>query len=267
MITRRNNTRFSLMICGSKGSGKSAFFNSLINKHVVKTAGSQEIDIYLLNLETENGTQKITFIDTPGFGDSMNDEPIHEMIVEYIKEQFDLHIEEETKIRRNAKFEDTRVHCMIYLIPATGHGLRQRDVAFLRKVSEIVNVIPVINKAEGMSNIELAEMKRLVNDQLRYYGIRVFDFENEFVDHSESDDMPLNDLVPFSSILPENTGEQARVRVHPSGVIEVDNPLHSDYSKLRDIVLQTHTNSLIEITDTELYEKYRSDALENILHE
>lgn len=267
MITRRNNTRFSLMICGSKGSGKSAFFNSLVNKHVVKGNQSGEIDIYLLNLETDNGSQKITFIDTPGFGGTMNDEKIHEMIVEYIKEQFDLYIEEETKIRRNPKFEDTRVHCMLYLIPGTGNGLKQRDIAFLKKVFQIVNVVPVINKVEGMTPTELAEVKQLINDQLKYYNINIFDFENEYVDPDALEGVLLNALIPFASVLPEKLGEQMRVRVHPSGIIEIDNPLHSDYARLRNSVLRTHTNSMIEITDTELYEKYRSDALENILQE
>lgn len=255
------------MVAGSKGCGKSAFFNSLVNKEIVKCSASTEIDLYLLNLDCDGAIQKLTFIDTPGFGDSMNDEDIQDSIVEYIKEQFDSYIEEETKIRRNAKYEDTRVHSLVYLIPATGNGLKQRDIAFLKKASRLVNVIPVISKSEGMTTREITAMKRLILEQLERYEIKIFDFENEDLLPQSIIDAKINTMVPFASVFPEKLGEDIRIRSHPNGIIEIDNPKHNDYSMMRDVLLNTHTEALIETTDSELYEKYRSDALENILQE
>lgn len=267
MITRRHNTRLSLMVCGAKGSGKSAFFNSLVNKDIVKQSGSKEIDIYILNLDCDGSIQKITLIDTPGFGDSMNDEALQDSIVDYIKDQFDSFIEEETKIRRNAKFEDTRVHCLVYLIPGTGHGLKERDIVFLRKVTGLVNIVPVISKAEGMTDSELVEVKSLVNDQLQHYRIKTFDFENESLLPNPVIEQGLNSILPFACVFPENIGEDLRIRDHPHRTVEIDNPSHNDYCRLRNVILNTHTEAFIEVTDTELYERYRSDALENILQE
>lgn len=267
MIARRHNTRFSLMVAGSCGSGKSTLLNSLVDREIVNIDPSTEINIYLLNLESDGNMQKITFIDTPGFGNSMNDEALQDSIVDYIKDQFDSYIEEETKIRRNAKYEDTRVHCLVYLIPATGNGLKQRDVEFLKKVSGLVNVIPILSKTEGMASKELQDAKTLVREQLSFYKIKVFDFENESIVLPAVIEQRLNSAIPFACVFPEETGEQPRIRTHQNAVVEVDNPAQCEYSKLRDALLSTHIEALIETTDSDLYEKYRSDALENILQD
>lgn len=267
MITRRNNRRFSLMVCGSKGSGKSALFNSLINKEIVGASGSKEVEVYIINLDCEGLFQKITFVDTPGFGDSMNDEELYNTVVEYIKNQFDIYIDEETKIRRNAKFEDTRVHCLIYLIPATGNGLKQRDIEFLKKINNLVNIIPVISKAEGYNSSELSSVKQLIKNQLEYYQINIFNFDNEDLIPTETVNERLNSYLPFSCVFPEKLNEESRTRNHYSGVIDVDDPSQNDYSRLRDAILQTHTEALIETTDTVLYENYRATTLENMIQE
>lgn len=267
MISRRHNAKFTIMVAGARGAGKSALFNSLVNKEIVKSVESKEIDIYLLNLDCEGRVQRISFIDTPGFGDSMNDEELQNSIVDYIKDQFDAFIQEETKIKRNAKFEDTRVHCLVYLIPATGFGLKQRDVVFLKKVSGLVNIVPVISKSEGMKVFELEEAKRLIMDQLAHYKIKLFDFENEYLLPLTTVEQKLNSIIPFSCVFPERIGEDVLVRNHTNGLIEIENPEHNDYCKLKEALLNTHTDAFIETTNTDLYENYRSDALESILQE
>lgn len=266
MIIKRQNSRFIVMAVGSKGSGKSALFNSLINKEIVKTCPTSEIEIYILNLDFGGTSQKICFIDTPGLGLTIDDSELQDSIIDYIKDQFDSYIEEETKIRRNVKYEDTRVHCLVYLILATGNGLKQRDIAFLKKACNYANIIPIISKTEGMTKSEIADMKKLIKRQLEFYKIRIFDFNNSCESESAEGDTT-NRLVPFACVFPEKVGEEQRIRKHPMFVCEVDNPAQSDYSKLRDALLSTHIGSLIEVTDSELYESYRADALENILHE
>lgn len=267
MIMRRHNTRFSIMAAGSKESGKTVFFNSLINKEVIKTYASPEIDIYLLNLDCDGVLQKITFIDTPGFGNSMDDKALQDSVVEYIKDQFDSYIEEETKIRRNTKYEDTRVHCLLYFISSSGKGLKQRDVAFLKRVSGLVNIIPVVSRAEGLTESEIAEVKSLIRDQLGFYSIKTFDFENEYFVPQPIIDQQLNLVTPFTCVFPEKMDECTRIRNHVCGVVEVDNPMHNDFSRLKEALLNTHIDTLIETTASDLYENYRSDALENILQD
>lgn len=264
---RKHNTRFSIMIAGSTDSGKTSFFNSLVDKEVIPKTNSEEINIYLLNLEYDGNLHKITLIDTPGFGNSMNDTPLINSIVNYIKDQFDSYIEEETKIRRNPKYEDTRVHCLLYMIPATGNGLKKRDIDFLKKVANLVNIIPVITKTEGLLESELFELRYLIKQQLEQYKICIFDFENEETIPQVLVDLRLNSKIPFSCVFPLKLEEEIRSRYHPNGVVEIDNPVCNDFSVLKDALLNSHTDALVEITSNDLYEKYRSETLENILQD
>jgi cell division control protein 11 len=44
-------------------------------------------------------------------------------IVGYLERQFDHILAEESRIKRNPRFRDNRVHAMLYFITPTGHGL------------------------------------------------------------------------------------------------------------------------------------------------
>jgi cell division control protein 11 len=52
-----------------------------------------------------------------------------------------------------------------------------------------------------------------------------------------------------------------RARRYPWGIVEVDNPKHSDFGRLRSVLLNTHLTDLKEITHDFLYENYRTEKL------
>lgn len=56
-------------------------------------------------------------------------------------------------------------------------------------------------------------------------------------------------------------GEVIRGRRYPWGIVEVDNPQHSDFARLRAALLNTHLTDLKEITHDFLYENYRTEKL------
>lgn len=56
-------------------------------------------------------------------------------------------------------------------------------------------------------------------------------------------------------------GEFIRARRYPWGIVEVDNPQHSDFARLRSALLNTHLTDLKEITHDFLYENYRTEKL------
>lgn len=56
-------------------------------------------------------------------------------------------------------------------------------------------------------------------------------------------------------------GEFIRARRYPWGMVEVDNPQHSDFARLRSALLNTHLTDLKEITHDFLYENYRTEKL------
>lgn len=255
------------MAVGGKGCGKSTLFNNLVERPIITTKGQCEIDVYMLNLDGLGASQNIVFIDTPGFGASMDDEMLQNSIVDYIREQFDLFIEEESKIKRNPKYEDTRVHCLLYFIPATGNGMKQRDIVFLKKVSGLVNVIPIISKGDALCEDEKKEMQSLVNSQLSYYGIPIFDLENSEYLPPTSNDLNINTERPFVTICTNEYDTMISIRRHAAGHVEIDDAKNSYLSALREILLGRHMEMLMETTANDLYEKYRTEALESAINQ
>ena len=63
---------------------------------------------------------KLSVIDTPGFGDYVNNRDSWVSIVEYIDEQLESYMQQEQQPFRQGKF-DMRVHACLYFIRPTGH--------------------------------------------------------------------------------------------------------------------------------------------------
>jgi len=61
-------------------------------------------------------------IDTPGFGDSIDNSANNKRILDYIENQYKRFLAEESRVQRNAKFQDTRVHTIVYFITPSGHS-------------------------------------------------------------------------------------------------------------------------------------------------
>ena len=105
--------------------------------------------------------------------------PRFQEIVGYLERQYDDILAEESRIKRNPRFRDNRVHALLYFIPPTGHAyvicflfswcnsyacnrLREMDIELMRRLSPRVNVIPVIGKADSLTPSELRGFKKRV---------------------------------------------------------------------------------------------------------
>lgn len=105
-------------------------------------------------------------------------------------------------------------------------------------------------------------------EDIEHYGIPVYNFPYDVEEDDEdtiTDNSELRSLMPFAIVGSEEetmmNGEPIRVRSYPWGHVEVDNPLHSDFSRLRSALLSTHLTDLKEITNDFLYENYRSEKV------
>lgn len=71
--------------------------------------------------------------------------------------------------------------------------------------------------------------------------------------------------MPFAIVgseeIVEIGGRKVRARQYPWGVVEVDNPRHSDFLAIRSALLHSHLADLKEITHDFLYENYRTEKL------
>jgi septin family protein len=87
-------------------------------------------------------------------------------IIKYIKDQHSAYLRKELTAMRDRFIQDTRIHCCLYFISPTGHSLRPIDMIVMKKLSEVVNVVPVIAKADSLS-LEERDMFKM---RVRIYG-------------------------------------------------------------------------------------------------
>jgi cell division control protein 11 len=121
----------------------------------------------------------------------------------------------------------------------------------MRRLSPRVNVIPVIGKADTLTPSELSAFKKRVMEDIEYYGIPVYNFPYDVEEDDEEtivDNSELRALLPFAIVGSEEevevNGELVRARRYPWGIVEVDNPDHSDFGRLRSALLNTHLTDL-----------------------
>ncbi|KAI9591903.1 Septin-domain-containing protein [Syncephalis fuscata] len=262
------------MVVGASGSGRTTFVNTLCDKQVIEhrepdtTVTGVQIRPITVDLEEEDIKINLTIVDTPGFGDSIDNESSFNDILRYTEKQYDDILAEESRIKRNRKFRDSRIHALLYFIAPTGHGLRELDIELMRRLGPRVNVIPVIGKADSFTRKELTDFKRRVMEDIDHYKIPIYNFpydDEEDDDDTVEENCELRSLLPFAIIGSEETTDTdegpVRVRRYPWGTAHVENPNHCDFAKLRYALLSTHLTDLKEITHDFLYENYRTEKL------
>lgn len=138
----------------------------------------------------------------------------------------------------------------------------------MKRLSPRVNVIPVIGKADSLTPAELAESKKLVMEDIEHYRIPVYNFPYDVEEDDEDtveENAELRGLMPFAIVGSEEVvdvgGRRIRARQYPWGLVEVDNPRHSDFLAVRSALLHSHLADLKEITHDFLYENYRTEKL------
>ncbi len=82
-------------------------------------------------------------------------------------------------------------------------------------------------------------------EDIEHYDIPVYNFPYDVEEDDEEtiqDNSELRSLLPFAIIGSEQEieieGQLTRARVYPWGIVEVDNPKHSDFSRLRSALLK-----------------------------
>nr|KAF6370478.1 hypothetical protein mMyoMyo1_017260 [Myotis myotis] len=274
--TMKTGFDFNIMVVGQSGLGKSTLVNTLFKSQVSRKASSwnreekipKTVEIKAIGHVIEEGgvKMKLTVIDTPGFGDQINNENCWEPIEKYINEQYEKFLKEEVNIARKKRIPDTRVHCCLYFISPTGHSLRPLDLEFMKHLSKVVNIIPVIAKADTMTLEEKSEFKQRVRKELEVHGIEFYpqkEFDEDLEDKTEND--KIRESMPFAVVGSDKeyqvNGKRVLGRKTPWGIIEVENLHHCEFALLRDFVIRTHLQDLKEVTHNIHYETYRAKRL------
>ncbi|SHO77981.1 Component of the septin ring, required for cytokinesis [Malassezia sympodialis ATCC 42132] len=272
----RRGFHFNVMLVGQTGLGKSTMVNTLFASRLVESKGridpsdeirqttSIAIDSHVV---IENGVKlKLNLIDTPGYGDLINNEHCWEPIVKYIKDQYSMYLRKELTAVRDRHIPDTRVHVVLFFINPSGHSLRPMDVQVLKKLGDIANVIPVIAKADTLTLEERQVFKERVRAELQNNGIRVYPFDHE--DYDEEDralNSQVQAMLPFAVVgstkVYDVNGMPVRGRQTRCGLVNIEDPSHCEFVQFRNFLLRTNLHDLIETTSSTYYESFRSKQL------
>uniref|UniRef100_A0A8C2IJJ4 Septin n=1 Tax=Cyprinus carpio TaxID=7962 RepID=A0A8C2IJJ4_CYPCA len=264
---------FTLMVVGESGLGKSTLINSLFltdlysgeypgpSHRIKKTVQVEQSKV----LMKEGGVQLLlTIVDTPGFGDAVDNSNCWQPVIDHIDSKFEDYLNSESRVNRR-QMPDSRVHCCLYFIAPSGHGLKPLDIEFMKRLHEKVNIIPLIAKADTLTPEECQQFKKQIMKEILEHKIKIYEFpetddeeENKIVKKIK-DRLPL--AVVGSNTIIEVNSKKVRGRQYPWGVAEVENGDHCDFTLLRNMLIRTHMQDLKDVTNNVHYENYRSRKL------
>ncbi|KAG8693016.1 hypothetical protein FRC08_009377 [Ceratobasidium sp. 394] len=277
-IVAKKGGHFTVMVVGESGLGKSTLINTLFStelsplkdyrrRHVKQLDKLTEVEIIKAELEEKSFKVKLTVIDTPGFGDYVNNRDSWTPIIDFVDDQHEIYMRQEQQPQREQK-SDLRVHACLYFVRPTGHTLKPLDIEIMKRLGTRVNLIPVIAKADTLTQNDLGIFKQRIREVIAAQGIRVYQ------PPIEPDDAPsaeqariLMDAMPFSIIgsttdVRTPDGRVVKGREYLWGVAEVENEDHCDFKKLRSLLIRTHMLDLINTTEESHYENYRQQQME-----
>jgi septin 3/9/12 len=268
--------QFNVIVVGQTGLGKSTLINTIFASHLIDSKGRREADEpvrqtteiqTVSHVVTENGVRlRLNIVDTPGYGDQVNNENCWDPIVKYIKDQHSAYLRKELTAMRDRYIQDTRIHCCLYFINPTGHSLRPIDVIVMKKLSEVVNVVPVIAKADSLTLEERESFKQKIRAELFHHSIRLYPFDTDEYDEEEVQlNESIRNMIPFAVVGSERNviigGKAVRGRKNRWGVVNVEDETHCEFVSLRNFLTRTHLQDLIETTAQIHYEAFRSKQL------
>ncbi|KAI7862311.1 Septin-type guanine nucleotide-binding (G) domain-containing protein [Spinellus fusiger] len=253
---KHTTSNLNVMVVGFSGVGKTAFIKTLVEalkyEHPNSNWSAMEEHPHLqglltkttepytvsVDLELQGEKVVLTLIDTPGFKETyLADQHLHDL-VSYIEHQFDLTLEEESKVKRNPKAVDTQVHACLYFIDPTKTSLDEDDLKILTHLSRRVNVIPVVAKADTLTKAQRQRLKPMImqsiyntNIKIPFYGLPEEDSDSDSEEDTKEDTTTGSSLEDFLGQFDyENEDEETRtlmdyIRMLPFTVIAYeDNP-------------------------------------------
>ncbi|QPG75436.1 hypothetical protein FOA43_002790 [Brettanomyces nanus] len=282
--TFRKGVNFTIMVVGESGVGKTSFINTLFDSKLIESditssaadLSEDELQIHLpagnsfekkttritpyrMDLIENNFKMRCTVIDTPGFGDYIDNKYCWYPITRYIDEQYRKLVYQETQPNRSTLVH-SEVHVCLYFIKPTAVGLTILDIEALKNLASRVNLVPIISKADGFTDNELSSFKQKIRESLKINGIECCQFVR---DSKTAEDMISR--MPFSIINSTDCYKNedkglVRARKYSWGLAEVENPDHCDFLMLRAFLMGSHMGDLILSTEN-YYEKYRRDFM------
>ncbi|KAG9333945.1 hypothetical protein JZ751_009348 [Albula glossodonta] len=129
----------------------------------------------------------------------------------------------------------------------------------------------LLNAEDSLTPAEVQKKKAKILEEIEKFDIKIYQFPECDSDEDEDfkrQDQELKDSIPFavigSNAVVETKGRRVRGRLYPWGIVEVENPMHSDFLKLRNMLVRTHMQDLKDMTRETHYENFRSQCIQSM---
>eukprot|EP01134_Creolimax_fragrantissima_P001904 CFRG1904T1 len=283
-VNRRmlNDYSLSILLMGETAIGKSTLVDNLFN---AKLSGPPSdsfhkkvfVDERCHVVEERNIRLKVNLAEVKGFGDQIDCSNSLAPVINYIETKYEEYLAYELQAcRTSSPWTDRRVHLCLYLITPNGRGLRNIDVDALKQLGKIVNVVPLIAKAESFTKAETANFKKLIRAQVDEHDIKVYLFDSEEEEFAVQQ-LCADDIAKRAEALEEREDVQAQLpfavsasnditddrlhRKYPWGTTKVESEAESDFNILRKAILRLYTNELVHSTNVKHYENFRTNRM------
>ncbi|XP_025419120.1 septin-7 isoform X2 [Sipha flava] len=260
---------FTLMVVGRSGLGKSTLINTMFLADIygkdhpgpsLRVGKTVRVETNRCLLKEKGVNLSLTVVDTPGFGDAVDNSDCWQPVLEYIESRYEEFLNAESRVNRKLQ-HDSRVHCCLYFLESNTHGMTPLDVEFMQRLHDKVNIIPIISKADTMTPDEVTEYKKQILQEIAQHKIKIYDFPDSDKEEDRENLKKLKARVPFAVVgsteVHEVDGKKIRGRKYPWGLVEVENLDHCDFVALRNMLLRTHLQDLKEVTSNVHYENFR----------
>ncbi|KAF6037301.1 SEPT6 [Bugula neritina] len=232
---------FNILCVGETGLGKSTLMDTLFNTQFDSTPSThfiREVGVkaHTYDLQESSVRLKLTVVDSVGFADQINKDNSVAPIVEYIDKQYEAY-------------------------------LQSLDLVTMKKLDSKVNIIPVVAKSDTITKAELQRFKAKIMSELAQNGVQIYYFptDDETVSSLNQD---MNGHLPFAVVGSTDEvkvgNKMMKARQYPWGTVQVENENHCDFVKLREMLLRTNMQDLIDTTHKKHYELYRRVRLSDM---
>jgi len=278
----------NIMVAGLAGLGKTTTCSALLDSWLhpkskisssnrTRTRSTKVIDASRLFERFDpaaNTLLRVRIIDTPGFGNQVNHRHSVRPICDYIATCREQKYHREMSSTGTEEYRDPTeeelVHvCLYFLSP--GRFL-EMDKHFLKKVQRQVTIVPVIAKADTLTDEEIASYRAELREILERERIEVYDFDglDAAVSGASGSGLSAGLGVGFGLGMGldgkafhrgRKPGETltiiSRDGNYPWGKSRAFDPDHSDLTLIRDLLLSQHTERFLSVAMGH-YATYRS---------
>ncbi|CAD8090120.1 unnamed protein product [Paramecium sonneborni] len=265
--SQKNQITLNLLIVGQCGTGKTTFVNVLLNKKPItrlfqgNVYESNQVQESMGVIEYDNQIVYLNIFDTIGF--KKNDQKEWFKNIRHLIDQ-----KFKTQIRRNKYaylnktlysqmsnlVNDERIHLCLYFL--SGPAFFNEDIQYLQKLSNLVNVIPIIARGDQYTKSEVLELKQRYNKIFKEFNIDLYDclkindesFKQQLIKGEFGQCSPFMVIASTYEYYNEQ-GKKIQGRQYPWGQCDLWNPQHSDFLLLYKSLIGYYIYDLIKLTD------------------